>query len=698
MSRPVKEINAEFLAEDRYLDSLRQIAREACVAAEMPRKTTTAVLLAIEEGATNVIRHAYLYEKGTIRLRIVIYKKLVAFSLIDNGRSFQPSGNAKLNLEKLVESGRRGGLGFYMIQKIMDSVEYLSSAGYNELRMIKRLSPASEQSPPLLRRMNTLRAKFSIYTFLIVSLIIFGAYYYVNNLTTRGLYDRLDSTVSALGATIGDQAAGYVLNQRSDVEFDELIVSYIRSNPELKQIVLTDANGFVTAHSEDTRNIRQLYVPPARITPSAIGRPQRLGEGEEADNYLMLPIRSGGQQLGWVHIVYSSSGMKERLADARTKIIALIGLLLAIGVVGIYLLSIYFVKPIVKISQRVRRFSLGDMTTELPLEGADEFFEISSALNDMMTRISRDRKSMIEQEKMAKEIELTSQIQKTLMPTTLPAIAGFEIDAYYRAAAVVGGDLYDIFEISPGRFCVTVADVSGKGLPASLVMSMLRTVIRIYADKSESPRTTLIAVNDYIIRNLPANMFITVMLGIYDSMDSTFTFVSAGHNPLIVYSGATGEIRQLNPPGMPLGIPVALHQDFADRLTEEKIQLHSGDIFFAYTDGITEATNRETEQFGVKRILSLMRETFGENGRPEELPENNHENNIAKTPSTLSAFSQSLIEQIDTFSGFAKQGDDITFVIGRVLADTVLVSSNSQMTLDELETREISQLDSDTSS
>jgi len=90
--RPVKEINAEFMAEERFLGDIRRIARESCIAASLSRKETQAVLLAVEEGATNIIRHAYLYEKGVIRLRIVVFRKLIVFSLIDMGRSFSPEG------------------------------------------------------------------------------------------------------------------------------------------------------------------------------------------------------------------------------------------------------------------------------------------------------------------------------------------------------------------------------------------------------------------------------------------------------------------------------------------------------------------------------------------------------------------------------------------------------------------------------
>ncbi|HOZ09129.1 MAG TPA: ATP-binding protein, partial [candidate division Zixibacteria bacterium] len=290
--RPVKEINAEVVAEEKYLDSLQRITREACLSAGLSRKEVSPILLAIEEGATNIIRHAYLYEKGTIRLRIVIYKKMIVFSLIDTGRSYQPESDGKLDLQRLVESGRKGGLGFYMIKKIMDSVEYISSAGYNELRMIKQAQPVASESIPFLRHMATLRAKFSVWTFLIVLVIVGGAYYYFDSQTTRQMKSHLDETVASLVNTIGDQAAGYVINRRSDVEFDELIVSAVRSNAGiLRQVVLTDTAGTILAHSDDIHNIRKPYAPPPEVHAARVGVPFRFSENGRALSYLMLPIR-----------------------------------------------------------------------------------------------------------------------------------------------------------------------------------------------------------------------------------------------------------------------------------------------------------------------------------------------------------------------------------------------------------------------
>jgi sigma-B regulation protein RsbU (phosphoserine phosphatase) len=271
----------------------------------------------------------------------------------------------------------------------------------------------------------------------------------------------------------------------------------------------------------------------------------------------------------------------------------------------------------------------------------------------MTTRLSRDRKNVIERERMSKEIEVASQIQKTLLPHELPHIQGLEVDAFYRAASLVGGDLYDVFQIGEDRYCLVVADVSGKGVPASLVMSMLRTVIQIYADDAVSARETLLQVNEYLIRNMPPGMFITVLLAIYDSNHRHMKVVSAGHNPMLLFKAASRELLKVNPSGMPLGLDVTLKSGFADGLQEITIDLAPGDLFVMYTDGITEAVNRDREQFGMDRLAKCItdRLTHG-------------------ASDTVSQISRALVEEIDSFSGFSKQGDDVTFIVCRSVGET----------------------------
>ena len=644
--RPVREINAEYMADEKYLPSIQNMVRETCINAGLIRRDVQAVTLAIEEGVTNIIRHAYLYEKGIVRIRIVIYKKRIVFSLIDSGRSFQPEGDGRLDLKKLVDSGRKGGLGFYMINKIMDSVEYLSTPGFNELRMTKLISRRPEKARLFMGRMFTLRVKFSIYTFLIMLIIIGGSYIYINNRTTRSIHSHLHGTIASLSKTIADQASGYILNRRSDVEFDDLARSYQRANPEIINLVLVDSAGLILADTRDIRNLHKIYEVPSSVDRDVAGTPQKCLYEKEMLNYLISPIESGGNEIGQVHISYSEGLLAQQINSERYKIIALTIIGLAFGIGGIYLLSNYFVSPIVRITERVRRFSSGDTETELPLEGVEEYFEISKALNEMMSRLRRDRENIVERERVAKEIQVAGEIQKTLLPGNLPAIPGLKLDAFYRAASRISGDLYDVFRIDNQNYCLLVADVSGKGIPASLIMSVLRTVIRILARGKKTAHAIMSSVHEYIKDDIPPGIFITVFLGIYNSISREFNFVSAGHNPLIFLNSSSNQINLINPPGPPLGLPLDGNKPFPDRLKQHFLHISPGDILFVYTDGITEAMNKVSDKYGLERLKGIFEEHVA--------------NRSIENPKEIT---ETILSDIDRHCGMATQADDITFIV-----------------------------------
>ncbi|MEW5923192.1 MAG: ATP-binding protein, partial [Candidatus Zixiibacteriota bacterium] len=347
--KPVREINGEYQATEKSLPAIQDMVRETCINAGMSRKNVNAVILAIEEGVTNIIRHAYLYESGIIRIRTVVFKKRIVFSLIDHGRSFQPDSAGRVDLKKLVESGRKGGLGFYMINKIMDSVEYLSTPGFNELRMTKLISHQPERARLFMGRMFTIRVKFSVYTFLIMLTIIAGAYLSLNSRLTKNIHQHLTDKVTSLSKTIADQAGGYILNRRSDVEFDELVRSYLRANPELNMVILADTAGNILADSRDIRNLHQEYIPPPEVSLTDIGTPQIYKTDQGKLIHISHNIVSGGKKIGMVHIAYTDRKLSEQINTERRRIIILTIVGLAFGVGGIYLLSNYFVSPIVRI-------------------------------------------------------------------------------------------------------------------------------------------------------------------------------------------------------------------------------------------------------------------------------------------------------------------------------------------------------------
>jgi len=213
-----------------------------------------------------------------------------------------------------------------------------------------------------------------------------------------------------------------------------------------------------------------------------------------------------------------------------------------------------------------------------------------------------------------------------------------------------------------------VADVSGKGVPASLVMSILRTVIRIYATDKSSPREILGRVNRYLEGNIPSGMFITVMLVIYEVATAKLNLVSAGHNPMIYYDSKGSRLHKLNPAGTPLGVPLADDVDFEKSLEETEVVLNQEDMIAIFTDGITEALDRDKNQFGMERLMNFFGTAISNGTRPP-----------------VTELSNELVRAIDDFAGFSSQADDITFIIARAVPEVEKTDPERQ----ELETRRI---------
>jgi len=636
--KPIRETVAAFPAQESQLAGLRKTVEEICRQANLSSKEINNIVLAIEEGATNIIRHAYLLGDGEIRLKVAVFKHSIIFSLFDSGKSFQPPDKSRLDLKKMSESGRKGGLGFYLINKVMDRVEYFSLEGENELRLTKFLSDKGATETQWSGGVS-LRVKFSAWTLLIIMILVAGAYYEIDSLTSKYIHSRLDKTVGALCNTIASQAYGYIINRRSDVEFDELVVSYQRANDMLESIVIVNDQGEILADSRGPSQLHTHYDSSRLKEYMALGTPGYVHH-ENEPSIIVDRIEFGGTTQGLVIMRYSSKVMEIELARAREIVLIITGIGLLIGITGIYLLSNYFVQPIGRIVSRVRKFSEGDLDSQLPLTGAEEFYEISKALNELIMRFRRDRKNIVQREILQKEMEMAEEIQRALIPQKLPDVAGIEIGTLYKAARMVGGDLFDFIPIDDHRFGVAVADVSGKGVPGSLVMAMVRTAIRLETRPDRTARDILIEVNDFVADDIKRGMFVTILLAILDTSTGKVNFASAGHNPVLHYIHAESRAEFLNAPGMPVGIK--RKEEFEASIEMAEIQVADNDFLLIYTDGVTEGRGDNRQVYGTDRIVTILQE---------------HEAGSA------TEIARAIEGDIARFVGKNSQHDDITMVI-----------------------------------
>jgi sigma-B regulation protein RsbU (phosphoserine phosphatase) len=208
---------------------------------------------------------------------------------------------------------------------------------------------------------------------------------------------------------------------------------------------------------------------------------------------------------------------------------------------------------------------------------------------------ARLHKEAIEKERIERELELAAAIQREILPRSLPAIAGVELAAKNIPALHVGGDYYDVFPLSEGRVGFLVADVSGKGVPAALLVSTVHAAVHLSIDESKTIAELVQRIDRHLRRFAATRKFLTLFFGVLAPDTGMLRYVSAGHNPaLLVRPG--GESERLESTGVPVGmLPNASWR-------EETRVLGHGDLLFVYSDGLTEAVDGEDEEFGLDRL------------------------------------------------------------------------------------------------
>lgn len=206
----------------------------------------------------------------------------------------------------------------------------------------------------------------------------------------------------------------------------------------------------------------------------------------------------------------------------------------------------------------------------------------------------------LEKERLEREIELAADIQRRLLPTTFPVVENFDLAGWSRPARHVGGDFYDLMRTREGRIGAVLADVSGKGLPAALMVSTIHSALRLLVEQEEIGPELVRLLNRHISASTAPNKFITLLLAELDSGSSEVRFVNAGHNPGVVIR-SDGDVREMGSGGLPLGL-------FAESSYQAgQLHLEAGDLMCIYSDGLTECESPTDEEFGLPRLIDLLR-------------------------------------------------------------------------------------------
>ncbi len=240
------------------------------------------------------------------------------------------------------------------------------------------------------------------------------------------------------------------------------------------------------------------------------------------------------------------------------------------------------------------------------------------------------------------DLQTAQDIQRILLPATSPTIEHFEIAGVNIPAQQVSGDYFDYIKIDANRYGVVIADVSGKGVPASLIMAMCRSVLRSNAISIKSPAEVLHRVNRQLYPDMREDMFISLAYVVLDARNNKAVLSRAGHDAPLLYRAADESIHRINPPGMALGIDSG---PTFERVTGDFSQaLEPGDCLVLYTDGVTEALDQFGDEFGMAR----MRQSIADSAR-----------------SGAQGIIERLTDDLRDFIGSHPQNDDITLIVIR---------------------------------
>ena len=238
------------------------------------------------------------------------------------------------------------------------------------------------------------------------------------------------------------------------------------------------------------------------------------------------------------------------------------------------------------------------------------------------------------------ELELSQVIQRAVLPQRVPSIVGFDIAAFSRPAQIVSGDYFDFLQFKDGNHGIVVADVSGHGVSASMLVTSLQMAFHTLSPENNSPVTVLERINHIYIHNINFSTFVTVFFASLDPKTRMLSYANAGHNPPLIYRPSSDELIWLKPTGAAVGLMEYFN------VRPASIQLMAGDIVLLYTDGITEAINpQDDEPFGFERLAEVVSQN-------QNLPAEGLSNKIRQT---LTEFTQGSL-----------LADDVTLIVSKV--------------------------------
>jgi serine phosphatase RsbU (regulator of sigma subunit)/anti-sigma regulatory factor (Ser/Thr protein kinase) len=617
MFRNVKKEEIAIPAQMSYMGQVRDFIEHIGVKYKYSDKIVNSYKLVIEEACTNIIRHGYRDIKGgEISIKAIIRQQSLTIVISDQGISYDPRQAQTPDLEKYIQIGKKGGLGIFMMRKLMDDVQYNITSRGNELRLTKQreeidLSPLRSRWEGL-----SMRTRYTIRASAIIASIAIVIFFYLYVQVDQNTFEDTVEYTRAQVLSLADNSKELLQEEDYLLLFD-ISQNYKDNNPGLIfETFIVDTSGKIIASSTPLKAMGDYAYPEeVSVIEDSLGY-FKIFQYVSADTNEIYDfvaeidagLRGESPVIGQAHLWVSTDYIESRASADKLSIILLVLVLIIVSFIGTYFLIDRIVTPFHSLADWVRMVGQGTVDEdEIDIDASDELGEIAQAFNMMTNKFREAQVSVIEQQRLQKELQVAQEIQQMLLPSDFPNVKGYDLASFYEAAKEVGGDLFDFVEVDQDTIGICVADVAGKGVPGSLIMTMIRTALRLEARGNKNPADVLSRVNRFVTDDMKRGMFVTMFYMVLDSRKRIIHYASAGHNPMILYRGSSKQTYFLNPSGFPVGIQLPDINLFEQKIEQDQIRLREDDLLVLYTDGITEAMNQKRELYREERFLEAVR-------------------------------------------------------------------------------------------
>lgn len=506
----------------------------------------------------------------------------------------------------------------------------------------------------------SIRIKLSLFITIIIFVIITAIYYVV----IPRIKDKMTQEREERGKTLARFLASN--SEEAIVAEDDLylakMVSYIGRESGVKYaMIVSSMDTTILAHSQKTSIIGEKFVEfkgvhhPSIVSKDSVHiskfnlsskevlydvKKDEIGE-EVLDIIAPIIIQYEGKKdkiIGYAKVGVSSDEIRRAVDDIFRWIIIFFTILLVLAIVLAVLFASVFIRPIKRLVEGAHKVGEGNLDIEIEGKSNDEIGDLTLEFNKMVKGLKEKERIKAELEAKQLELKIAGDIQMKLLPKENPVMECLDICGKLVPAKEVGGDYYDFIQRKDNELDIIIGDVSGKGVPAGLIMVMIRTIVHSSVIPSVSPRDILLNINRFIFDNTEEDKFVTMLYLRWNEDEKKITYSAGGHEHILVYRASQKICERIPSGGIAIGV-----DPFIDEIIEEnQIHLDVDDAIVLYTDGVTEAKSKNGELFGLDNIVETI-EKHGDKFANEILEE--------------------IYKKVADFTIGEKQSDDITIIV-----------------------------------